>query len=200
LFLQKDENHFEDLFIEVELEKARDYQRYFPKYKKSSEKEHQHYYFKLQRWIKFLNDKQKGTLKIEVDAGEKNKIESKAILINNEVIDKLASLLSGYFHKDRQSDLHQLLRGAEIGNKLIFEGQQNQLCELFLRLHYNSFISNDKTVTSKWICGNFSYVQNGNVKEFNFDTVYNVLTNRKGEVAKKNRLFEADWLPYKKKS
>lgn len=52
-FINEHDDNTKEMFIENEIEIAKEYQTYFPKYK--IDREEKEYYFKLQRWIECLN-------------------------------------------------------------------------------------------------------------------------------------------------
>lgn len=58
-YQHKHPDNTRELFIEAEIDRAKEYQTYFPEYKTNSE--HKTYYFELQRWIDFLNKVAKPT-------------------------------------------------------------------------------------------------------------------------------------------
>jgi hypothetical protein len=69
-YQHKHPDNTKELFIEVELERAKEYQKYFPEYKTNSE--HKTYYFELQRWIDFLNKVAKPTGEPQQMSSENN--------------------------------------------------------------------------------------------------------------------------------
>jgi hypothetical protein len=66
----KESDNTKELFIEIETEKAKEYQTYFPEYK--TNKEQKGYYFKLERWIECLKE-----LSESKKAGENNNNENR---------------------------------------------------------------------------------------------------------------------------
>lgn len=74
--------------------------------------------------------------------------------------DQLAELLSClevFFDPADRAALKALLQGQIVSQKLVFNGNQNRLVELFRRLSYNGFLHESWTVIREWLCGHFSY-------------------------------------------
>ena len=119
---------------------------------------------------------------------------------NSETIERLHSELKGYF-PNKENEFKKALKGHLLQEPLLFPHQQNKFVEVFKRLKYNGYLINTPKEINTWICSNFSYqYQRGDKKEvrnFNYSSVHDILTKDKGEVTKKERICNVDWLPYK---
>ena len=72
--------------------------------------------------------------------------------------DTVLNALKDYFKEEQHKELFKLLEGKEINNSLMFNGNKNQLTELFKRLEYNDLIiiPNNKIELANWIVKNFT--------------------------------------------
>lgn len=114
-------------------------------------------------------------------------------------VELLYNELRPYF-EGSEDDLKKVLSGEEPSGQLIFPYHQNSFVELFRRLRYNRLILNSSTEIAKWICAYFSYSSTNDMKEikpFNYDSVYTVLTKDRDQPSNANRICKVDWLPYK---
>ncbi|MDI9878063.1 hypothetical protein [Flectobacillus longus] len=101
------------------------------------------------------------------------------INILSDIIPELTASLSNNIIRG-QDMLEELLRGNPITGKLLFYGNQNLLIELFLRLHYNSKITNNKTEIMNWLVHNFEYEKKQIVKRINESTALDILNRGRG--------------------
>lgn len=116
-------------------------------------------------------------------------------------VDNLHEILKEYF-RNKEEELLAVLKGGNVKEKLLFPSNQNRLVELFLRLKYNGFIINSKEDIKEWICDSFCYQFSrggiNEVRDFNGNTVYDLLTKSKSRGPKKEqRICMVDWLPFK---
>jgi hypothetical protein len=90
--------------------------------------------------------------------------------LKDNYFDTVLNALKDYFKEEQHEELFKLLEGKEINNSLMFNGNKNQLTELFKRLEYNDLIiiPITKLELAKWIEKNFT-TQKG---DFNFNQVY----------------------------
>lgn len=105
-----------------------------------------------------------------------------------------------HFNPEQHSDLHILLKGGNIKNKLIFNDNQNKLIELFRRLYYNDFVFDTKTGLAKWLCANFKFriKHSGEIRNLKHYSVWEILSKGRGEARRQIRICTFNWLPYKK--
>lgn len=91
----------------------------------------------------------------EANIDKKKSTNNKGLSIKDEIIKKLEEDIEPYF--DENDQFSKLINGEKINSKLIFDGNKNQLTELFKRIEYNDYFkgSPDKTEIAKWICNNF---------------------------------------------
>ncbi len=105
------------------------------------------------------------------------------------------------YFPDREQDLLQAINGETISTKLVFQGNQNIIAEVFRRLKYNNHISNSFVEIRDWLCNYFNYYSAKKKKAtpLNSDTVYQCLLGKSGKVPSKNNriLNDLDWLPFK---
>ena len=125
-------------------------------------------------------------------------IENKSIVFKDkEIIEKIFELLKGYF-PDNEKQLFEVLEGNKNENYLYFPHNANKLVEFFGRVKYNGYILSEKTEIKEWICSNFVYKNKNNPtpQKFLKSTVWNILSKRKGEAAKYERICIVEWLPF----
>ena len=139
--------------------------------------------------------------KSEISLGQSNnkspQTASKLILFNSQkTITKLHSELKGYF-PGREKELLRALNGEKLNNFILFPHNQNRFVEVFKRAKYNYLILSNATEIKNWLCSNFVRLAKGNEKEFNENSVWDILTKDKGEPTKKHRICIVDWMPYK---
>lgn len=132
-----------------------------------------------------------------------NKPPKKMILITPDRVKKLHSELKQYF-EGREKELLKALQGFKLENRILFSGKQNQFTEVFKRLKYNGYLSNQPNDIKNWLHSNFEYhFKKGEISEvraFNESTIHDILTKEKGEPTRKERICQPDWLPYKTES
>lgn len=94
------------------------------------------------------------------------------------------------FFEGQEQLLYNLIFKKEFTVPLVFNGQDNQLAELFKRLRYNAKIDvASLKVLAEWITANFSSVnENGVVEEINFNTIHQVLKKQDREPPKTKRI------------
>lgn len=115
---------------------------------------------------------------------------------SQETINKLHEVLKDKF-KGHEDGLLRVLNGEQTDIYLLWPGQANTFIELFKRLKYNRYILTTGTQIESFIFNNFQYRdRQGNPKQFNKNTIHDVLTKEGSEPAKKSRL-DIPWLPYK---
>ncbi len=130
---------------------------------------------------------------------ENGKTEILKITIKPELISPIIKNI-GFSFSD-QSMLEEALKGKSIEGKVNFKGQQNQIVELFRRLHYNKYISESKTHTVDWLCKTFRCYDNKHdqFRDLNNQTSYDLLASGKSEPNKTKRICVIPELPYMKK-
>lgn len=89
--------------------------------------------------------------------GEKPHQNPIGIRFEDGVADILFKGLKPYFNQMEYQDLENVLNGKKIGEPLTFNGNKNQLPELFKRLYYNQkiLLPAEKTKIAKWLVTNF---------------------------------------------
>ncbi|NTW88164.1 MAG: hypothetical protein HGB26_03375 [Desulfobulbaceae bacterium] len=110
--------------------------------------------------------------------------------------DLLGSLEVFFDHSDRPA-LKKLLQGNPVDHKLVFNGNQNRLVEVFRRLSYNVFLHESWTTLRDWLCRHFSYRGKADVADLSMNSVWDILSKAKGEPTSKSRICALDWLCYK---
>jgi hypothetical protein len=159
------------------------------------------YYMCVLDYLRFFENE----AELSVDEAKKTpEIRDGVILFNDPaIIEKLHRELKGYF-QNKESDLLKALRGERLGEFLLFPDRANKFVEVFKRLKYNGYLTSAPINIKNWICSNFKYqFERGGVREvrnFNVETVHEILTKEKGEPKKSERICEPDWLPYKSQS
>ena len=114
--------------------------------------------------------------------------------------ERLADLLGSlevFFDPPDRPALKALLQGHPVDHKLVFNGNQNRLVEVFRRLSYNSFLHESWTFLRDWLCGNFSYRSKTGKAALSQNSVWDILSKAKGEPTSKSRICYLDWLPFK---
>jgi hypothetical protein len=118
----------------------------------------------------------------------------------DETIRKLHTGFVGYF-PEMGDELEKALNGEQLKKPLQFPHNQNKFVEVFKRVKYNGCLLSTSTEIRDWICSNFTFrYKRGDkieIRDFNKSTVWDILTKDKGEPAKKERIFDCEWLPYK---
>lgn len=110
------------------------------------------------------------------------------IKIDEEIVDRLAVILSKHFDKGQHENLASALKGKKIDSKLVFMGRSNQLAYVFSRLKDKNKIADTGVYIRKWICANFQYLGNSrDSKNFNLESVRKVF-NGTQEVTRKKQI------------
>jgi hypothetical protein len=128
-----------------------------------------------------------------------NKIpETLKITIQPDIISSIVKSI-GYLCND-PNRFEEALKGKSIVEKINFKGQQNQIVELFRRLHIHQKISESKTLTAEWLCNTIRFYDNKNNKfrDLNNKTTYDLLASGKSEPNKFKRICVIPELPYQK--
>ena len=116
----------------------------------------------------------------------------KTVEMGVEFANTLQEKLKAYFAIEQQPHIFTLLFKGELTEPLCFNGQANQLAELFKRLRYNSKI-NVATLEAlaNWITKNF-VIKNkqGEIKHLNISTISQVLKKSTAEPPKGKRILE----------
>lgn len=109
----------------------------------------------------------------------------KRIEISEEGIRLLSSRLIRYFPSTDDATLRKLLSGDEVGEKLIFHGNANQLADAFwLNSRPGGPISVSNKKLIKWIVENFQYHKNGVTRDFKTDNIENCIDTQTRECRK----------------
>ncbi len=96
------------------------------------------------------------------------------------------------FFKGQENDLEELIINKKATVRLVFNGQANQLAELFKRLRYNGKISvSSIEILAHWIVRHFAIrdKQKG-IEKLNLSTISQVLKKTTAEPAKGKRILE----------
>ena len=136
-----------------------------------------------------LNMKQERT-----SAGHQSSIK---LNLTSEHLADLLGCLEVFFDPSDRSALKRLLQGHPVDHKLVFNGNQNRLVEVFRRLSYNGFLYESSTALRDWLCEHFSYRSKIAVGKLSQNTVWDILSKAKGEPTGKSRICKFVWLPYK---
>jgi len=166
--------------------------------------EHYRQYYKAV--LKYLKSfKAEKIIEPQEHTKRKSKVNEALILIKPEVIDRLHNELKGYF-QGNEAELKKALKGEELTDALLFPHNQNKFVEVFKRLKYNGFLLSKPKEIKDWICSTFQYQSNRGgkkeIREFNPESVHDILTKEKGEPKRTERIcsIDVDWLPYKSQS
>jgi hypothetical protein len=108
----------------------------------------------------------------------------------------LLGCLEVFFDPSDRPLLKDLLQGHSVDHKLVFNGNQNRLVEVFRRLSYNGFLHDSSTALRDWLCRYFSYRSKTGVAELSRNSVWDILSKAKGEPTVKSRICMFEWLPY----
>jgi hypothetical protein len=109
----------------------------------------------------------------------------------------LLDCLEVFFSPSDRPDLKALLLGHPVDHKLVFDGNQNRLVEVFRRLSYNGFLHESWTSLRDWLCRHFSYRGKEGVADLSMNSVWDILSKAKGEPTGKSRICAFNWLSYK---
>jgi len=113
--------------------------------------------------------------------------EFKEIIFDSSVIDTLFDFLKNYIPIDQHSDLNLLLEGKSILGRINFQYKQNQLADIFYRLHQNGFIQTTRENTKNWLVKYFNWLDSDN--NFRFCN-YHSLTDSFSPSKPKKRPYE----------
>jgi hypothetical protein len=124
---------------------------------------------------------------------------SDAIKLNltDEQLTELLGCLEVFFDPADRAALNALLRGQTVSQKLLFNGNQNQLVEVFRRLKYNAFLYESWTFLRGWLFGHFAYRSKTGIADLSRNSVWDILSKAKGEPTGRSRICTFDWLPYR---
>lgn len=141
---------------------------------------------------------------IEGLMGEKSNVESAAghrdaikLNLTDEQLAELLGCLVVFFDPADRVALKAVLQGQMVSQKLVFNGNQNQLVEVFRRLSYNGFLHESWTSLRDWLCGHFAYRSKTGIADLSRNSVWDVLSKAKGEPSGRSRICGLDWLPYR---
>ncbi|NTV02991.1 MAG: hypothetical protein HGB04_09475 [Chlorobiaceae bacterium] len=109
----------------------------------------------------------------------------------------LLGCLEVFFDPSDRPALKALFQGHPVDHKLIFNGNQNRLVEVFRRLSYNGLLHESWTMIREWLCGHFTYRSKTGVADLSRNSVWDILSKAKGEPTGKSRICKFVWLPYK---
>ena len=109
----------------------------------------------------------------------------------------LLGCLNVFFDPSDRPSLKELLQGHPVDRKLIFNGNQNRLVEVFRRLSYNGCLHETSTTLRDWLCMHFSYRAKAGIADLSQNSVWDILSKAKGEPTSKSRICCLDWLPFK---
>jgi hypothetical protein len=116
-------------------------------------------------------------------------LPSRKIKMNPEFANILCEKLNCFFEGQEQA-LYNLIIKNELTRPLVFDGQANQLAELFKRLRYNAQITvSTNKLLAEWLVESFcTKDDNGNSTPFVFSSVEGVLKNSDREPPKTKRI------------
>jgi hypothetical protein len=141
---------------------------------------------------------------IEGLKGEKSNVEFAAghpdaikLNLTDEQLAELLGCLEVFFDPADRAALKTLLRGQSVSKKLLFNGNQNQLVEVFRRLSYNGFLHESRSSLRDWLCRHFAYRSKTGIADLSRNSVWDILSKAKGEPTGRSRICTLDWLPYK---
>lgn len=135
-----------------------------------------------------------GKPNVESAAGHRDTIK---LNLTAEQLAELLRCLELFFDPADRAALKALLQGQSVTQKLVFNGNQNRLVEVFRRLTYNGFLHESWIVLRDWLCWHLSYRSKTGVAELSRNSVWDILSKAKGEPTGKSRICAFDWLPYK---
>jgi hypothetical protein len=119
------------------------------------------------------------------------------ITLTPEQLADLSGCLNIFFEPSDRPALKELLQGRPVDRKLVFNGNQNRLVEVFRRLSYNGCLHETSTTLRDWLCMHFSYRAKGGIADLSQNSVWDILSKAKGEPTSKSRICCLDWLPFK---
>lgn len=131
---------------------------------------------------------------VESTAGHRDAIKLK---LTDKQLAELLGCLEVFFDPADRAALKTLLRGQSVSQKLVFNGNQNQLVEVFRRLSYNGTLHESWSNIRDWLCGHFSYRSKIGVTDLSRNSVWDILSKAKGEPSPKSRICTFGWLPYR---
>jgi hypothetical protein len=135
-----------------------------------------------------------GKQMVESAAGHRDAIK---LNLKAEQLAELLGCLDVFFDPADRAALKALLQGQSVSKKLVFNGNQNQLVEVFRRLSYNGFLHESWTALRDWLFRHFAYRYKMGIADLSQNSVWDILSKAKGEPAGKSRICNVEWLPYK---
>jgi len=120
--------------------------------------------------------------------------------LSAEQLADLVGCLEVFFDPSDRPALKALLQGHPVDHKLVFNGNQNRLVEVFRRLSYNGFLLESWTSLREWLCCHFAYRSKTGINDLSMNSVWDILSKAKGEPTGKSRICVFDWLHYKTQS
>lgn len=135
-----------------------------------------------------------GKSNVEFAAGHRDAIK---LNLTAEQLAELLGCLEVFFDPTDRVALKALLRGKSVSQKLVFNGNQNQLVEVFRRLSYNGLLHESWTTLREWLFGHFAYRSKTGIADLSRNSVWDILSKAKGEPTGRSRICTFDWLPYK---
>ncbi|NTW88404.1 MAG: hypothetical protein HGB26_04600 [Desulfobulbaceae bacterium] len=117
--------------------------------------------------------------------------------LSKEQLEDLVGCLEVFFDPSDRSPLKALFQGHPVDRKLVFNGNQNRLVEVFRRLSYNGFLLETWTSIRDWFCCHFAYRSKTGITDLSMNSVWDILSKAKGEPTSKSRICMLEWLPYK---
>jgi hypothetical protein len=109
----------------------------------------------------------------------------------------LLGCLEVFFDPFDRPALKALFQGYPVDHKLVFNGNQNRVVEVFRRLSYNGFLHESWTTLRVWLCEHFAYRSKAGIANLSQNSVWDILSKAKGEPIAKKRICKFEWLPYK---
>lgn len=124
----------------------------------------------------------------EIDVGD-TMLPKRTIIMDPEFANILYEKLKCFF-EGQETALYNKLIKNEITKTLVFDGNANQLAELFKRLRYNAQITvSTNKLLAEWLVEGFCTINTrGKISRLVFSTVEGILKNRNREPQKKNRI------------
>lgn len=116
----------------------------------------------------------------------------KTIEMEAQFANTLQEKLKIYFSQEQHPNLFNLILKGELSEPICFNGQANQLAELFKRLRYNSKITvSTLDILANWIVKHFAIRnKNNQIETLNLSTISQVLKKSTAEPAKGKRILE----------
>lgn len=116
--------------------------------------------------INRISPEQKISKEIIKQTGGKKKDLSTDVFVDQNMIKVFIKDLNGYFNKNSHDALRKILSGKAESSLIVnFDGQANQLIDVFRRYTKAKFIQADLRAVASWICRHFMY-KNETLKGF----------------------------------